>query len=199
MRTYERNKGRGVIEVIEVGDDLVAVIEDARDAEWQRRLMPLHEGFNGDGCDSGDPIDWSVSALGQARTAPDNKLFDTERERDEARALAEKYLQDGHKNYGDHLVERERLEAELNAARATVTDQLQVTVTARQAVADMVVQRNAARAEVEKLRAELATVRADTAREIGNWIQNKRADIYEQTGGDLRSVASMVRGWTRDA
>lgn len=54
---------------------------DARDAEWQRRLAPLHEGFDGDGCESGDPIDWSVSALGQAQA----RLEDL---RDDARAVA---------------------------------------------------------------------------------------------------------------
>jgi hypothetical protein len=50
----------------ELEERIRSIIEAAlasRDDEWQQRLAELHIGFSGDGCDSGDPIDWSIAAI----------------------------------------------------------------------------------------------------------------------------------------
>lgn len=59
-------------EIHKLTGDLARATED-RDAEWQRRLMPLHVGYDGDGCDSGDPIDWSLAAIGIAQTRSEDE------------------------------------------------------------------------------------------------------------------------------
>ena len=49
---------------------------DARDAEWQNRIATFHQGFDGDGCESGDPIDWTLSALSQAKCTVEDAVGD---------------------------------------------------------------------------------------------------------------------------
>lgn len=58
-----------------VSPDVEAAI-DARDAEWQNQIATFHEGFDGDGCESGDPIDWTLSALGQAKCTVEDAVGD---------------------------------------------------------------------------------------------------------------------------
>jgi hypothetical protein len=109
-------------------------IRDARDAEWQRRLMPLHEGFDGDGCESGDPIDWSVSALWQHRAADEDAVEN---------AVAA--FIDGHA----------RRVAELAGENWEDLAQLQVERdTLRHLNAEHLVQRDDARTELDQARAE---------------------------------------------
>ena len=58
-------------------NDLRAAIAEARtarDVEWQARIAPLHPSRTGDGCDSGDPIDWTVAALRLTRNDADDAI-----------------------------------------------------------------------------------------------------------------------------
>ena len=48
----------------------------ARDAEWQKRIAPLRPNRTGDGCDSGDPIDWTFAALMLARIDVESDAHD---------------------------------------------------------------------------------------------------------------------------
>jgi hypothetical protein len=51
---------------------------DTLDTGWQQHLAYLHPNRTGDGCDSGDPRDWTAAAIGLT-------MRDLENERDEAR------------------------------------------------------------------------------------------------------------------
>ena len=58
---------------------IARAISDAtgkRDAEWQKRIAPLHPNRTGDGCDSGDPIDWTFAALMLARIDVESDAHD---------------------------------------------------------------------------------------------------------------------------
>ena len=58
---------------------IARAINDAtgkRDAEWQKRIAPIHPNRTGDGCDSGDPIDWTFAALMLARIDVESDAHD---------------------------------------------------------------------------------------------------------------------------
>jgi hypothetical protein len=122
-----------------------------------------------------DPVTMKEDAAAWAE-----KIADCEAHRWRARALtAEAQLA---------AVERERDEA-----RKTLRNQLQVTVTARQAVSDVVAQRNAARAEIERLRQEL--IRVSTLSGISALVITTDPLPVSKFGGQVRLYLDDLEAW----
>lgn len=74
LRDYDRSNGSTFLRTA-----IARAISDAtdkRDAEWQKRIAPLHPNRTGDGCDSGDPIDWTFAALMLARIDVESDAHD---------------------------------------------------------------------------------------------------------------------------
>lgn len=57
---------------------------DARDQQWQERLVPLADGNDGAGCESGDPLDCGVAAVSLARNRLLDRVEEAERDRYQA-------------------------------------------------------------------------------------------------------------------
>ena len=54
---------------------------EQRDIEWQEHLAYLHEGFSGDGCESGDPRDWTAAAISMRINRMQDRIDELEEDR----------------------------------------------------------------------------------------------------------------------
>lgn len=135
---------------------------DQRDAEWQRRLMPLHESCTGDGCESGDPIDWSIAALRIARMRVLDRLDETRAERDTLRAG----LDAAHHTIGQM---KEELRMALSP-RVLLTERAQ---NAERALAPVT-------AERDRLAAQVRALEADVERGEAVHAENERTLEYRR-------------------